>query len=367
MPSTPTVTPPTLREIARRAGVSHTTVSLSLRNDPSIPADTRERLHRLADDMGYRSNALVSALMSQLRQRQRPSQSEVVGFLTGGATADEWKQHSASIGFYEGARARAPELGLRLEPFWLGPSGTLAPQTLRMLRARAIRGNLIAPFPTAHYPQNLDWENLICVALGYAFKEQSLHRATHHHFRGTFTAFEQLHRLGYQRIALTLDAGQNTRVGYSWLGGYLAAAHMLGAAKLAPHFTADPVDHGAMKRWLRQVRPDAVIGFGPKQYFSLREAGCDIPGKTAFAALDVRQTLIANVSQVAGIDQNLAAIGATATEILAEQIYHNEMGLTPRPVLRMIEGFWVDGVTAPALARSRTAPRNPTKKPRATR
>ncbi len=36
--------PPTLREIARRAGVSHTTVSLALRNHPSIPEETRERM-----------------------------------------------------------------------------------------------------------------------------------------------------------------------------------------------------------------------------------------------------------------------------------------------------------------------------------
>ena len=45
----PPANPPTLREIARRAGVSHTTVSLSLRNHPSIPEKTRERLRRLAE------------------------------------------------------------------------------------------------------------------------------------------------------------------------------------------------------------------------------------------------------------------------------------------------------------------------------
>ena len=105
-PTTP-AGPPTLREIARRAGVSHTTISLSLRNHPSIPERTRVRLRRLADRLGYRSNVLVSALMSQVRQKQHKSAPEVVGFLTGGPTADDWKQHSASVGFYEGARRRA--------------------------------------------------------------------------------------------------------------------------------------------------------------------------------------------------------------------------------------------------------------------
>src|SRR6186713_3604284 len=92
------VNPPTLREIARRAGVSHTTVALSLRNHPSIPADTRDRVRVLADELGYRSNVLVSALMSQVRLKQHKSAPEVVGFLTGGLTASDWNNHSASVG-----------------------------------------------------------------------------------------------------------------------------------------------------------------------------------------------------------------------------------------------------------------------------
>src|SRR5580698_9890130 len=57
-------------------------------------------------------------------QRSAP---EVIGFLNGGPTADEWKRHSASVGFYDGARRRALQLGMRLEPFWLGPQGAYAP------------------------------------------------------------------------------------------------------------------------------------------------------------------------------------------------------------------------------------------------
>src|SRR3982750_4698614 len=151
------VTPPTLREIARRAGVSHTTVSLSLRNHPSIPEKTRERLRHLADELGYRSNVLVSALMSQVRLQQHKSGPEVVGFLTGGPTADDWKNHSASLGYYEGARRRALPLGIRIEPFWLGPGGAGAAATCRMLQTRAIRGQLLSPFPVPVYAHELDW------------------------------------------------------------------------------------------------------------------------------------------------------------------------------------------------------------------
>ncbi|MBC7367612.1 MAG: LacI family DNA-binding transcriptional regulator [Undibacterium sp.] len=340
-------TPPTLREIARRAGVSHTTVSLSLRNDPTIPERTRTRMHRLADAMGYRSNVLVSALMTQVRLRHRRSTPEVVGFLTGGPTVDDWKNHSSSVGFHDGARRRAAELGMRLENFWLGLDGARTAETCRMLRARAIRGNLVAPFPRPVYAKELDWSHLVCVALGYAFKSHSLHRATHHHFRGSFVAVENLTRLGYRRIGLLLDREENSRVDYSWLGGYLAARAECEGDALRPFFTDERDDPAGLRGWLRRERPEAVIGFGPKQLLALETAGCVVPRDLAFAALDVQQANLNAVNHVAGIDQNLPMSGATAIDILAGQLYHNEHGLPQRPVLSMIEGFWVDGKTAP--------------------
>ncbi len=346
-PPRPTSNPPTLREIARRAGVSHTTVSLALRNHPSIPEATRERLRHLADDLGYRSNVLVSALMSQVRLKQHKSGPEIVGFLTGGPTPDEWKNHSASVGFYEGARRRALQLGMRIEPFWLGPGGAHSAATCRMLRARAIRGNLITPFAVPVYDHELDWPHLICVGLGYVFNHHALHRATHNHFRGAFLAFEELARRGYRRIGLMLDRDQNRRVNYGWLGGYLAAQNTHASPRLEPLLTTQGQELAELKTWMKQAQPDAVIGFGPGQYLALTQLGYKVPHDVAYAALDVEQMRLAHVDEVAGINQNLPLIGATAIDILASQLYHNELGLPQRPVYSMIQGYWVSGHTAP--------------------
>lgn len=346
--STP-LNPPTLREIARRAGVSHTTVSLSLRNHSSIPEPTRKRLRRLADRLGYRSNVLVSALMSQVRLKQPKSAPEVVGFLTGGPTADDWKNHSASVGFHEGARQRAQQLGMRIEPFWLGHGGISSAATCRMLHARAIHGNLISPFPLPVYEYDLDWANMICVGLGYVFKQHALHRAIHNHFRGAFLAFEKLTGLGYRRIGLILNERENSRVNYSWLGGYLAAQNTTGKGKIPPLITTDSDHPGEFKRWMKKTGPDAIISFGPKQFLMLQELGYRIPRDIAFVALDVEQTKLSHVEQVTGINQNLPLIGATAIDILASQLYHNEKGLPQRPVFSVIEGYWVEGRTAPRV------------------
>ncbi len=345
--------PPTLREIARRAGVSHTTVALSLRNHPSIPEPTRERLRNLADRLGYRSNLLVSALMSQVRLKQHKSAPEVVGFLNGGPTADDWKNHSFSVGCFEGARLRAQQLGMRIEPFWLGPGGAGAAATCRMLQARAVRAHLITPFPQPVYTHELDWSHLICVGLGYVFNHHALHRGTHNHFRGSFLAYDRLLRLGYRRIGLLLDRDENSRVNYLWLGGYLAAQKTAGGSRLEPLLTTTGEEVRQMKSWMKRARPDAVIGFGPGQFLALKRLGYEIPGDVAYAALDVEQTRLTHVEAVAGINQNLPLIGATAIDILVSQLYHNELGLPQRPVFSMIEGYWVDGGTAPPVVSGR--------------
>ena len=53
-----------MKHVAAAAGVSVMTVSLALRRAPSIPAATRERVVAAAEQLGYRRNPLVAALMA---------------------------------------------------------------------------------------------------------------------------------------------------------------------------------------------------------------------------------------------------------------------------------------------------------------
>jgi DNA-binding LacI/PurR family transcriptional regulator len=52
-------------EIARAAGVSHSTVSRALRNSPLVSAETGERIRRLAQEMGYVPSAIGRGLATQ--------------------------------------------------------------------------------------------------------------------------------------------------------------------------------------------------------------------------------------------------------------------------------------------------------------
>ncbi|RJF41474.1 LacI family transcriptional regulator [Actinomyces sp. 2119] len=52
----------TQSDVARAAGVSRSLVSLALSGSPKVAPDTRERIHRVAADLGYRVNVAASSL-----------------------------------------------------------------------------------------------------------------------------------------------------------------------------------------------------------------------------------------------------------------------------------------------------------------
>lgn len=52
----------TIKDVARRAGVSTATVSRVLNEHPSIAQDARQKVHDAVDDLGYRPNAIARSL-----------------------------------------------------------------------------------------------------------------------------------------------------------------------------------------------------------------------------------------------------------------------------------------------------------------
>ncbi len=53
---------PSMRDVAKRAGVSHQTVSRVINDSPNIRSDTRDRVLMAIDELGYRPNGLARAL-----------------------------------------------------------------------------------------------------------------------------------------------------------------------------------------------------------------------------------------------------------------------------------------------------------------
>ncbi|MGB9593341.1 MAG: LacI family DNA-binding transcriptional regulator [Anaerolineae bacterium] len=57
-----------IKDIARAAGVSHSTVSRALADSPLVKDETRERIKRIAQEMGYSPHALARSLVTRRTQ-----------------------------------------------------------------------------------------------------------------------------------------------------------------------------------------------------------------------------------------------------------------------------------------------------------
>ena len=161
-------------DVAKRAGVHQTTVSLVFRNHPSVPEETRVRVLRIAQEMGYKKHPLLAALMSTRLKVSAGPGNPVLAFLTDFERRDRWQESPTAVAMLSGAKQRAQQLGYRIEIFWLGDPDVRPARLAEILKARNIHGLLLAP---THAPRGLlqfDFAPFAVVGLGVSNETSSI-------------------------------------------------------------------------------------------------------------------------------------------------------------------------------------------------
>lgn len=335
-----------MQEVALQAGLSRSAVSLALSGHPSIPAATRDRVIAAARRLGYRKNPLVAALMSVRRSPiAGPTPKTSLAFLTSHLPSDPWRQAGPIRRFHAAARARASELGFRLDEFSLG--GTLRPERLAaLLRARGIHGLLVAPLPGDQTQLEFDVADFATVGLGLSVKAPSIDRVADDHFFAAQLAFERCLALGYRRIGLALAGNISRRLEHRWWSGFLVAQQQMPAEGRIPALMPETRDAipPLLAGWIAQHEVDVVI-------FSLREEArmACAPAATGLVSLSVQDAS----GRVAGIRQNERLIGAEAIELLAAKLHRWNTGASASPRMHLIRSEWHDGLSAPGAGRKR--------------
>src|SRR2546430_2507830 len=165
-----------MQDIADHAGVSRAAVSLALRNHPSLPPQTRSRIQRAAEELGYRPNPLVSALMKYQRSVKITEPTGVtLAFVSKFSHRDRWQSY-LSPDLIIGAAVNAQKQGYHLEEFWIGDLGMSNERFWKMLHHRGIRGMIIAPLPSAHGHLRFEWSHFSSVVIGYTMARPGFHR-----------------------------------------------------------------------------------------------------------------------------------------------------------------------------------------------
>ncbi len=337
----------TLQDVALRAGVHRTTVSLALRNHPRIPASTRERVQAIATKLGYRANPLVAALM-----RSRRSGSAVkhvtIAYVTSYPTRYGWRpvQHDRPD-FFPGAGQKARELGYQLEHFWLAEPGMTPARFCDVLGARGIHGLVIGRLPPGQTALDLAWPRFSCVALGMTLRTPPLHRVTENHFDTVTQAMRQCHDRGYRRVGFVFSIPNDSpRVADRWLGAYLAQQRLFPAADRLAVCPAVPVDEANFAAWFRRARPDAILATHAKPVLGwLRRLGLAVPRDVGLVDLEEHPAL-----DCARVHYDPAKIGALAVEMLVGLMHRSETGVPADAHEVLLTGHWREGRTLPPRA-----------------
>lgn len=334
---------PTMQTIADQAGVSRATVCRVLQNHPQHGAGTREKVWRIARELGYLTNPLVSALMVQVRRGRRPSHAGVIALLSGERDPSAWRDvaNGPIFGhYYDGIAVRAAQRGFRVEEMALGGLDPEGRRISSILFARGIHGVIVAPVPQSSVSGkvNLDWSRFSAATIGFSLTQPSLHRACNHSYQGAVQACSELARRGYRRIGLYIPARIQARVGRQWLAGVLVHQQGLPRARCVPVLEPPDWSKRALLAWMRAHRPDVVLSTGRGPLEDLRRAGYRVPEEVGYALLDRNS----EETGLAGIDQQPEKIAAVAVDLVLDHLYRNERGIPPTPRTVMIEGRWQD-------------------------
>lgn len=350
----------TLAEIAVKAGVHVTTVSLALRNHPRLPEATRQRIQKLAKEMGYAPDPFLRALVAYRGRVMERRNAPTLAYVTNWATRWGWKKTTAHPDFYAGALAKAKELGYGLEHFWLKEEGITQGRLSQILYSRGINGVILASHGREMGDDlEFDWQNFSAVKIDYFPHKPMLHNVTNNQCDIVRLAIQKVMAAGYRRIGFVMHRGWDHAVDHLWMAGFLCERQNLPVREHIPaHLFPGPepverwlnesksdvaVDPEAFVRWFEKHRPEVVISKGSFVLEQLEKMELRIPQDVAFVDVFLEDL----GGGTAGVRQNHAEVGGLAVEILAGQLQHNKFGVPEIPTTTYVEGTWFDGKTCP--------------------
>jgi LacI family transcriptional regulator len=350
----------TLDTIAKAAGVHKMTVSLALRNQPTVSAKTRERIKALAEKMGYKPNPLLSIYQSHVRARHSLGYQATIGWINDSQDRDFWHKHPYTRGLLDPIRQQAERLGYRLDEIWLEDLDQEKPEVAiarfsKILRARGIHGIILPPWRLRGL-SSLPWPDLAVIAIGSHYgppptgwkqaqwSNNIHHLANYDYFANMRLAMDELRKLGYRRIGFVHGRYTDEYSDLLNRGGFLAKQWDWPAKDHVPILLDENLDKTVsptFRNWIKVHEPDAVIYTKSQALGWLKQLGLRVPQDIGLAHL----ALAEDVAGWSGIDAQPAEVGATAVDLTVSQLRLNERGVPTHPREVFIKGRWVSGKT----------------------
>ena len=340
---------PTLKDVARESGYHITTISLALRDHPSIPEATRQKIREIAQRMGYERNPVYHAL-SRFRQQgricapaPRIAYLENLG-LGSGNTRPPYMQ-----AILAGARRQAELLGYQLEVLTVGEDDHDTHSLTAYLTEHQISGLILGSFIPGFSEIALNWDDYAVAKIHSRHMEPEATTVGNDQLREVRMAFRHLAEAGYQRIGLAVGRSDEDASGHRHTAGFLMEEAPLPPDRrvpplLFPYNISGEDLSGMIARWVRRHHVDAVICNWSSIQLLLEQQGLKVPDDVACATLCLCDPAPPGL---AGVRPNFDLVGERAVSIVVAQLKSAQRGLPEFPSSIYVQSVWQDGPSAP--------------------
>jgi LacI family transcriptional regulator len=337
-----------IKDIARLANVSHTTVSRALNNKSRIRPETKEKILSIARQLNYRPNFIARSLVMK--------RTKTIGLVITTIANPFYTELS------QGIETTARQLGYNIIFCSTNYDLETEKQYIEMLRSKGVDGII---FTSAHIGD----PNIVELA-EEGFPIILVNRRTYHprvkervdyvgvdNHLGGYMAVEHLIRLGHQRIGVVGGSSESS-VGLERLEGGKKALEAYGIEQredyfLGGNFLRESGYQGG-KRFLQMAEPPSAI-FATNDYMAigvyqaLVEEGVKVPEEIALIGFNDIELSGMKGIDLSTIGQKKFEMGTIAVELLVKRIEGSESGppkeilLKPELVIRKTCGYYLKG------------------------
>jgi DNA-binding LacI/PurR family transcriptional regulator len=329
--------PITQRDVARACGVHPSTICLALKNSPSIPLPTRQRVQAAAEELGYRPNVAARNLALLRGSDKAGAGSLPIAWLNQEPSRNHWRTDAEARAYFENARRRAIELGYHLEEIWTREPGMTVGRLVQIIRARGIEGVIFPVHRNFDYALLTPaWNDFALVGLNDHRLAEWIDVACPDHYRNAETICRQLDRLGLSRVGLALTAQFDTASSGLVHSCFLRHQATLAATQRVPVCVlGDEPDtqYAAFAGWLRQHRPSAIVCSEPALVARVRESGYEavwIGLAGGLSAFD------------GGIDVGSGEVAGAAVDCVVDKMRRFEKGMRESTRVHLLKSAWVE-------------------------
>ncbi len=308
----------TLEDIARLAGVSRSTVSRVVNDQPNVRDDVRKRVLEVIQSTGYHPNAAARALASQ--------RSWMIGLVLprsiGSFFSDPYFPRLT-----QGIAQACNEYNYTLGFFLISTKDDEEKIFPRVSRKGLLDGILVQSHEIGDQLINrLAESNIPLVTLGRPPRAIDVSYIDVDNTNAAYNAVSHLIRSGHKRVG-TITGPSNSTVGMDRKEGYLRALTTRGcridkSLIIAGDFSEES-GYYAMQQLL-PAKPDAIFAASDIMALgamrAVREAGLNIPKDVAFVGFDDLPFATLSEPRLTSIRQPVTQFGFKAVEILIDVI-----------------------------------------------